>query len=569
MINSTSTFSAAKHGTVSSKEGALLLLAVLVSLALRLPLLGRLSFTGIELQLSSLALLISRGVTTGGSAVPAYTGLTSLLFYLFEPSNWLARLVPALAGASLIALPFLWRKETGSRFGLILGLVLVIDPVFILFSRSINPGVIALAGLLWSVSFLRIRKPTLAGISLAIGFLSGAAFWNYLILLAITFLIAMLYFGKVELKDFIESIRIKTLLSPGTIIAFIATTVLLSTSFLLDPTGLGGLGSSLVGFVRQFSQSFEKPAYHPIYLIFAHSILPLLLCLLGFFSSKITQQRKIYIFLLLASAATILIGGFMSRSSFELLLISVGLLWCGGAILLSNIHIEKQDVNFASIFLAIFTGTILIFVSQNLRKLASLSTDSPAFLTSSLILAAGIFLLLCTWWLVKFAWQGGEMNRVMLMSLVVFLFVASFAGIFHPILDEDDTTTLEYLDASIYLPNDDVEKVLAEISLTGKTLPHLGSYQIQGLPAELEWYLRDFDAQNTQDDPILILSRDSALPESTAEFRGMNIVLTRYIDWKSTNALEYLRIMLGKETITIDEKAVLWIRTNMFTGANQ
>jgi len=51
--------------------------------------------------------------------------------------------------------------------------------------------------------------------------------------------------------------------------------------------------------------------------------------------------------------------------------------------------------------------------------------------------------------------------------------------------------------------------------------------------------------------------------------RGMNVVLERSVNWFSNTPSSYLRLLVGGKPQFENQNAVLWVRTNLFTGANQ
>ncbi|MFA5612406.1 MAG: hypothetical protein WDA04_06070, partial [Anaerolineaceae bacterium] len=153
------------------------LLAFALGLVMRLVLLNDVVYTQNELTLVNQALQVSQRMSQTTSSVPVYTGLTGFLFFLFGATDFLTRFVPALAGASIVLLPWVWRERLGHKTALILGFVLAFEPTFLLFSRSINGGILALSGLLWAFTFLKKDKPGLAGLSLAVAILGGVSFW--------------------------------------------------------------------------------------------------------------------------------------------------------------------------------------------------------------------------------------------------------------------------------------------------------------------------------------------------------------------------------------------------------
>lgn len=59
------------------------------------------------------------------------------------------------------------------------------------------------------------------------------------------------------------------------------------------------------------------------------------------------------------------------------------------------------------------------------------------------------------------------------------------------------------------------------------------------------------------------------MPGTDVDYRGMNIVLERSVDWKTGGIIGYLKGLPGAKMNYIDQKTVLWIKTSLFTGANQ
>ena len=105
------------------------LLAFLVGLGLRLWHLGSMRFTLAEAQIAQSAWQMAIGKATELPGNMSYAGLSALLFTLFEPSFFFARLMPALFGSSLILVPWFWRDRIGKKAALLLAIGLAIDPI--------------------------------------------------------------------------------------------------------------------------------------------------------------------------------------------------------------------------------------------------------------------------------------------------------------------------------------------------------------------------------------------------------------------------------------------------------
>lgn len=545
------------------------LLAFAIGLILRLVLLNTMIFSQNELVLVNQALQISQRLTAATGLVPVYSGLTGWLFFLFGPGNLLGRIVPALVGASVVLLPWLWKEQLGQKSALILSFALALDPTYLLFSRAIHGGIFALAGLAWTVSLLRKNKPGPAGISLALAFLSGQSFWSFLLVPGLTLLALRLIKPEIAnvFLDFIFERSKTAWLSFAA--GFAVTTFLILTSFLLDPSGLGGVASGLVAFVRNFNQPFEKPLYHLIYLLIAHSLLPLLVFIIAFFQSRSSETGEWYRLAGVCIVFSLLVGLLVSRESFEILLLPVLICWIGASLWLGSWQLGQTESWLSTALLVGFVAAILTYLSVNLGRISQLPLGTPQFWNIFLMITAGIILLVSAWWLVKFGWSTGNGNQIFLLTFLGFLAITSLGSSTRSLHSDQQTRSLEYIDSQVVLPNNDVEAILTDFSLTGKTLQQWGSFSLVELPSEYSWYFRSFEIERNQPGSSMILTRTNSMPMQSDQFRGINVVLARSIDWNKDALRTYLETLVGKTTSFVDQKGVLWVRTFLFTGASQ
>lgn len=551
------------------KQAFLLLIAVILGVFVRLLLLDQAKFTESELILSHNALLAARGIAQETSTAPAYTGVTALLFYLFGSGNFIARLWPAIFGASIIAIPWFWKDLIGKKASLILSFLLAMNPIFVTFSRAINPGIFAIGGVLWVLTLIKIKRPYLSAVFLGISFISGAAFWNIVLILGVFYLLARFFVGEEAIEEINSHLDLRAFLKFDLILVFLVTVFLLSTSFLLEPKSFGGAGSSFVGFFQQFTQNFEKPLYHPIYLLLAHSYFSIVIYFSQLIKKDAVMGGKRVGFMGLLVIISILYATLVSRSSFEMLMIPVLLLLIVAAQAISEIRIDKEEMNFLNLAISVFTIAILTYITMNLRRLSILSFGSPQFISVALIILAGVILLASSWWLAKFAAPDKNIGKVMLFSLLLLLCVLSFSSVYRGIGIDQQYRANEFLGKSVYMPNDTYSEIFEEFNLTGRNLAQLGSYQLVDLPEYLGWYFHEFSILSPQSNATLVLSRSSEMLGSDVEYRGMNIVLERSVDWKAAGISRYFKGLFGAKMDYFDQKAVLWIKTSLFTGANQ
>jgi len=538
------------------------LLTLSLGLVLRLSSLGASSFTQSELTLVNQAWKISQGVGESSASVPVYSGLTALLFFIFEASNFLARFLPAILGASLVILPWFWKEELGEKAALILSFGLAIESAFLLFSRTVNGGIFAIAGLLWAMTFFKKGKVGLFGFALAIAFMSGKTFWLLLVfgVLAIAFLRLL----KIDVRPATCPLRVNQGWKKA-LLVFLVSLFLISTSFLLNPSGLGSLASGLLDFVKGFGQAFEKPLLHVFYLLLAHSYLPLFLFGIAFFTSRKTEKSEGSRITLLLFGLGIVFSLIFSRENFVLLLIPILIAWIGGAGWLADFKIDFKDKWHPAVLLFVFVVAIFGYMGINSKTLGKLPFGNSQFWSIGLLTVAGLVLLLAAWWLVRYGWKDG--SQVFLLATICVLGVMTMGSSLRSITTEADIRSLEYLDDKVVLPNNNVQQELDDFELAGKPLETIGDYQLLELPDEYAWAFHSFAIERTTDDLVMIMTRSTNIPEQNEDFRGMNVVLERSIDWKS-GLQTYLYSILGRQPAYQDQKGVLWLRTNLFTGAN-
>ncbi len=130
-----------------------------------------------------------QGQGAGASVAPLLFDGTLLGFFAFGASDAVARLLPALLGTALVALPLALRRQLGCWGALAAAFILAFSPTLVYYSRTLAGPVPALAGIaavLWALELAGRRRWTAAkavgGVGLAIALTSSP--WAYTFLLA-------------------------------------------------------------------------------------------------------------------------------------------------------------------------------------------------------------------------------------------------------------------------------------------------------------------------------------------------------------------------------------------------
>jgi hypothetical protein len=243
-------------------------LILLVAGLFRLVDLGKIPLSGSEAEL---ALSVWRFWQPGSELLtvssPAYFTLTSLLTQIFGFSDSTMRLVPALFGLGLVALPWLLRRQIGTIAALTLCAFLAISPLTVIVSRTVGGEAIALfAIVLLLVGIIRFQATAvtlwfyLAAAALALGVSSAPIFYSGLISLLFAWLILRLFSLSVLPQVPAQPDR-QT--KQRALLVGLAVFVAVSSFMLWYPAGFGASAQIFGEWVSQFSADNGRTLAEP------------------------------------------------------------------------------------------------------------------------------------------------------------------------------------------------------------------------------------------------------------------------------------------------------------------
>ncbi len=167
-------------------EHALHALALVIALGLRFFHLGALSLSEFEADWALQSLSIAQGLKPALGPNPAYIHLTTILFAIFQSSDFWARFWPALAGTGLVVAPWFLRTRIGRLPSLLLAFGLALDPGLNALSRLAGGPILAIAFLSLAVVLWLDNRRAAAGFFAGLALLSGVAIWFGILGLFIT-----------------------------------------------------------------------------------------------------------------------------------------------------------------------------------------------------------------------------------------------------------------------------------------------------------------------------------------------------------------------------------------------
>src|SRR5512138_1275544 len=159
--------------TLLKNEAWLYWLAFLIALGFRLIALGASPLTDSEASLALQALHIVQGKAPLLAAQPGYILLTSIFFAIINSTNFMARIVPALVGSTLVFAPYLFREKIKPQAAVITAFFFAIDPSLVAMSRHAGGTILAVTFLLFAWGLWLNHPAIAAGIFAGLALLSG------------------------------------------------------------------------------------------------------------------------------------------------------------------------------------------------------------------------------------------------------------------------------------------------------------------------------------------------------------------------------------------------------------
>ena len=251
---------------------------VLIGLGARVAALGDAPLNAEEARQAMAAWNFARGTPDAFTGSPLLFAGNTLLFLLFGANETTARLLPALFGTALIALPALLRRELGRPGALIASALFVFSPSLVLFARTAHGTLIAVtcafAAFAFGWRYLNERVPrelNFAALCAALAVLAAREVWTIALAFAV-FAVLARALGLLAPQDAKLDMR-------NALLLFVGIVVSVATLFLFRREGLGAtfdlLGTWLEGLTPGLA------FYDPLRLLVIYDPIPLFLGVAG------------------------------------------------------------------------------------------------------------------------------------------------------------------------------------------------------------------------------------------------------------------------------------------------
>lgn len=560
-------------------EKTLFSLAFLLALVLRFINLGAQPLTDLEAKWALQAMEIARGSKPLLGEHPAYLLLTSVNFFVFGTSNFMARFWPALVGSGLVMVPAAIQKQLGRKAAILLAFFLALDPGLLAVSRMAASQMMAVGFMAFCLVAWRLRCYKIAGGLGGVALLCGPAAWFGVFGLGFYWLITNYVGGRKKeattREDEVGSVELESNPDPqenhlGTALKWGAGILLLvGTLLFLVPNGLSAWADSIAEFITGWGVQGKLPLwFFPITLL-VYAPLAIILGLIGFVRGFIVKDRTSINLGILAGLFFLIILVYPAHKTGDLVWMLVPV-WSLSAIELGrhmNVDLAKKwEIALASVITYVF----MVFLWLDLISISS-AFNNPEILRSRLLLLLGaLLILILTMFLLTAIWNDKIAGfGVIWGGTIALLLYTVSAGLNAGGMRVPFSAEL-WQPASKFVQADLLKKTVSELSVwrrgqtTGLTITTTFDMNSPALLWVLrDWHVEQVDAVPLDASPELVLLPQGIELKNSSAYRGQDFILSKTPIWDGLPLDGWLRWIAYRTIPDRTELVVLWTRNDL------
>jgi hypothetical protein len=554
-----------------TKEQLIYIIAFVVALGIRLLRLGMVPLSDFEANWALQALDVSRGIPVPIGSNPGYIFISGLIFFVFDSNNLFARLLPALAGAGLVWVPFLFRRSLGLKAGIIMAFGLALDPGLVALSRVAGGPMMSMGFGLLALGFWYANKHYLSGIFIALALLGGPAFLFGFFGLLFAFLLAKLLMNFRILdplgdENIFDRTRSQYL---AWLFALLGTFVVLGTFFSLYPQGLGAVFESLPEFFTGWFTPSGVPAsrlmaalvfYQPLAFIFG--IVAIVRGWVHGWNSSRWLSIWFVVFLFLALI-------YQGRMVWDIAWALVPL-WALASLELSGYTSVSKEDRWPLVGEAILIFVLAVIIWLNLSSAANFVGDYQITRLRWIVILGAIILGVITTILVALGWSSNAATGGLVMGICVSLGLYVIASMWS-VSQVNANGENELWSPPPYTRRmDDFVTTVADLSEWETGFRNTIEVVAVSEAPSLRWLLRDWaNTKYSSEDfgdlpPVILKSGEQSAPSQTVAYRGQGFGLWVYPAWNGALPLDWPKWVVFREAPQYSEELILWARGDLF-----
>jgi len=554
-------------------EGWLYGLAFLLALGLRLIRLGAMPLNDAEAQLALQALQLSQGLKPALAPHPAYILFTAPLFFLFGGgTNFLARLLPALAGSALVFAPRLFADRLKPRPSLLLAFFIALDAGLTAISRQAGGPVLAITFFIVALGFLNQRKPRLAGSFAALALLGGPAVWAGLLAVGIAWAI----YHSIELRIFTNAEAAAT--RPWTseireaLLPFITTFVVIGTLFFIAPNGLSAALASIPEYLSGWALLSNVRTGWLMISLLAYQPFGILLAVMALVRGWMQGSRRVIALSVWLFVALLLVIFYPAHQVADLAWTLIPL-WALAALELARYMDVRPHERGEAAGAVLLTAFLWIFGWLNFTSLVWLSAGAAGYSLRVGLVIGSFILLAFSLLLVAFGWSIRIAQLGAVWGLGLGLGMLGLAGTFGVMGLRGMSNPELWWQRDIPKQAKLLEGTVDDLSEWGRGFDNALPVLIYGVDSPaLVWELREHqpEAVETLDitsAPELVITNGAGDPGLAASYRGQDFTWKLTTSWELAQPGDWLRWLAYREMTQTGGNIILWAREDLFLGA--
>ncbi|MHC1784482.1 MAG: hypothetical protein AB9891_17300 [Anaerolineaceae bacterium] len=565
-----------------SNENLSALIIFLAALGFRLIDLGRVPLSDHEARLALTALSLAKGTGASMLSQPGYISLTSLLFFLFGSSDFLARLIPVVSGSLLALSTIFYRKQLGTRTSLVLAVLFAIDPGLLALSRTADGTTMVLVLTLMAAGMLFNGRMILGGVCAGLALLGGPLLWPGAITGGLAVWLSRGAFtgdGQVvstdqeqdENKSYFQKLFSGNW--TGFWLALGLTAGIVATQFILHPQGLNAIANGLVDYFKSWSSGFTAPTIQSLLLFFLYEPFFLLLAFFRGIKAWFTGNefdKFLMCWMLLAILVSFINPGQVFSSAAWVLIPMLAL----SARQIDGIFAKKLDLTPQAGAQAFVTFALTIFIVFTLVGLSN-GLSSPEDTRLQIIAVAGSFAILAlTTYLLGSGWGWGNTAAGIRIAVFGLLALSVFSAGWHAAgLGRQPDREMWRIGRTV-ISGDLLKTTLGDISEYNTGRRDTLDVTVAGMEsAALDWELRDFKKVTfityvvSDEKASILLTPAEKLPPLGERYRGQKIVWTSQPAWEIMNPEEWPAWLFFRKATLDTSSIIIWVRSDLFPGS--
>ena len=548
-------------------EKLLFAIAFALAIGVRLLNLGESPLTDYEAEYAMQAWDIAQGEDTVIGPQPGYVLITGALFSLLGSSEFLARLLPALAGSLILLALYVFRDQIGSKPMLVIAFGLALDPGMIAISRIAGGPMPAISFVFLSLAAWRTSRPMLTGILLGLTLLSGPALFMGLIIFGISYGLIRWSLGERMPQidwSLLEDPRYTTIGSRRVVwISAVITIIVIGTHFFQHPQGLAAIAAGIPAYFQSWFSTSQISTGRALVTLITVQPFGLFFALIGGYLGWREREAvgQALVVWLLVSASIVLLSPGRQMSDLGWVLIPMWALAVKG---LSQFLVKDRENDLQSLGHMSLIFILLAFIWINLVVLTETIPDTQLYTLRWAIVGIALAMGLMSSFLIALGWSTQIARQGLIWGVALALGFYTLSAVW-------GVGTMDW-----------GGKSPPQASLLLDTLGDMSEWHIgrrdnidvvyQTDAASVAWLLREYSrARNveqlniTEMPSMIITVKDETEPAIGAAYSGQSFAWGVNDAWSGFFPPDWLRwIVYRKIPVTHYDEVILWARADLF-----